>query len=52
MIKRFVTIRLMGRKETRQGWLISLYPLKIKGLSGKTYLGEGMPRTVINLPFD
>lgn len=46
----FVTARLLGKKDCRQGWLMSLHPLRIKGESGKVYACEGRPKIVINPP--
>ena len=46
----FVTAKLLGKEDCRQGWLTSLHPLKIKGQSGKVYLCEGTPKRVVNPP--
>ena len=46
----FVTAKLLGKEDCRQGWLMSLRPLRIKGESGKVYLCEGTPKRVINPP--
>lgn len=46
----FVTAKLLGKEDCRQGWLISTCPLRIKGESGKVYLCEGTPKMVINPP--
>ena len=46
----FVTAKLLGEEGCRQGWLISRYPLRIKGESGRVYMCEGTPKIVTNPP--
>lgn len=46
----FVTAKLLRKEDCRQGWLLSLHPLRIKGESGKVYACEGTPTRVINPP--
>ena len=48
----FVTARLKGgiNGEPRQGWVVSIDPLKIRGESGAIYECEGSPTAVINPP--
>jgi len=50
MIGKFVTARLLGEDDCRQGWVINTSPLKIEGQTGEQYLCEGNPTTVINPP--
>ena len=50
MVGEFVTAKLSGKEDYRQGWIINQYPLRIKGQSGKEYLCEDNPVRVINPP--
>jgi hypothetical protein len=45
----YVTAKLAGEDDCRQGWVISLDPLVIQGFQ-ETYRCEGRPRAVINPP--
>ena len=49
-IGKFVTAKLYGKNDCRQGWAISSSPFRIKGESGQVYLCEGSPTIVINPP--
>jgi len=46
----FVTAKLKGQIDTRQGWIISESPFLIQGQSGIIYKCEGTPNKVINPP--
>ena len=46
----FVTAKLKGQIDPRQGWIIKTDPLKIQGQSGKIYECEGIPVVVLNPP--
>lgn len=48
MIGKFVTAKLKGVMESRQGWVIKEDPLLIRGVSGKEYKCEGEPVLVSN----
>lgn len=50
MLGKFVTAKLKGKVDPRQGWVISESPLKIQGQSGVVYECEGKPIIVINPP--
>ena len=50
MIGKFVTAKLLGKNDCRQGWIVSVSPLKIEGQSGQQYLCEGKPVVVVNPP--
>jgi len=50
MLNRFVTAKLKGADDSRQGVAISVEPLILKGVSGKTYKCEGLPTLVDNPP--
>ena len=50
MIGEFVTAKLKGKDNCRQGAVISVDPLIISGQSGTEYECEGEPRLVINPP--
>lgn len=45
----FVTAKLKGVEDCRQGWITSIHPLKITGYLG-SYLCEGRPVIVDNPP--
>jgi len=47
---RFVTAKLMGLEDCRQGWVIELCPFIIQGESGDFYQCEGTPIIVKNPP--
>ena len=46
----FVTVKLKGQIDPRQGWVINEHPLFIKGQSGEIYECEGIPVVVDNPP--
>ena len=46
----FVTAKLKGKIDPRQGWVINENPLFIKGQSGEIYECEGTPAIVENPP--
>jgi len=46
----FVTAKLKGKEDCRQGVVVSLKPLLIKGQYGRVYECEGSPTAVINPP--
>lgn len=46
----FVTAKLRGKAECRQGWVIQTDPLRIRGESGTEYDCEGQPTAVVNPP--
>jgi hypothetical protein len=50
MIGMFVTAKLKGQIDPRQGWVICENPLLIQGRSGTVYECEGKPVEVINSP--
>lgn len=50
LLGKFVTAKLIDKNDCRQGWVISLNPLIIKGQSGTQYKCEGTPVVVINPP--
>ena len=50
MKDKFVTAKLKGQIDPRQGWVISENPLLIQGESGVVYECEGEPRLVVNSP--
>jgi len=50
LLGEFVTAKLKGEISPRQGWVVSLDPLKIQGQSGEVYECEGTPVKVINPP--
>jgi len=50
ILGKFVTAKLKGRNDSRQGWVIFESPLLIQGISGTIYECEGAPVTVINPP--
>jgi hypothetical protein len=43
MLGRFVTAKLKGKNDCRQGYIIQLEPLRIRGESGQEYDCEGDP---------
>ena len=50
MLGKFVTARLKGQIDPRQGWVVCESPLLIRGQSGIVYECEGTPVEVINPP--
>ena len=50
MVGVFVTAKLKGRIDPRQGWITKMHPLTIVGQSGKVYECEGTPAIVSNPP--
>lgn len=50
MLGVFVTAKLKGLDDRRQGWIIELNPLIIQGVSGAIYECEGVPVEVVNPP--
>ncbi len=50
MIGTFVTAKLFGRDDCRQGYIISMVPLIIEGVSGIHYHCSGEPTRVLNAP--
>ena len=50
MLNLFVTAKLKGKNEARQGAVITLDPLVIRGQTGTEYLCEGNPVIVENPP--
>lgn len=50
MIGKFVTAKLEGRNESRQGVVVSMDPFIIRGQSGIEYRCEGEPVRVDNPP--
>ena len=50
LIGKFVSAKLRGRKEARQGWVISIDPLQIIGQSNTVYKCEGEPVIIDNPP--
>jgi len=50
MLIKFVTAKLKNSDGSRQGVVISVEPLILKGVSGKTYKCEGLPILVDNPP--
>lgn len=50
MLGKFVTAKLAGADDCRQGAVISLNPLRIRGESGSEYDCEGTPTAVTNPP--
>jgi hypothetical protein len=50
LVGQFVTARLRDEVGCRQGWVISVDPLRIRGESGTEYDCEGEPTIVINPP--
>jgi len=50
MIGKFVTAKLLGKDDCRQGWVIDTNLFLVKGQSGETYLCEGEPVLVDNPP--
>lgn len=50
MIGKFVTAKLKGQVDPRQGWVIYEDPLLIQGESGVVYECEGTPVVVVNPP--
>lgn len=50
MIGKFVTAKLFGKDDCRQGCVKSLSPLIIQGISGIHYHCEGEPVIVVNPP--
>ena len=44
----FVTAKLKGKEECRQGTIVRIQPLRIKGQSGAIYDCEGIPTLVVN----
>ena len=51
-IGKFVTAKLKGKDDCRQGAVISEAPLIIQGVSGTRYECEGQPTVVSNPPDD
>jgi hypothetical protein len=47
----FVTAKLRGRDACRQGAVVRIHPLRIKGQSGAIFDCEGIPTLVVNPPF-
>lgn len=52
MLGKFVTAKLFREDDCRQGYVISLIPLVIQGVSGIYYHCEGTPVLVVNPPPD
>lgn len=50
MLGTFVTAKLFGKDDCRQGWVISTIPLIIQGQSGIHYHCSGKPVLVVNPP--
>lgn len=50
LMGRFVTAKLRGKDDCRQGWVIGLAPLRIRGETGEEYECEGTPAIVVNPP--
>ena len=46
----FVTAKLKGQIDPRQGWIIEAEPLRIQGESGTIYECEGIAVVVLNPP--
>ena len=42
----FVTAKLQGENDCRQGWVVNVDPLMIRGESGKVYCCENVPTLV------
>ena len=47
----FVTAKIKGKDDARQGFIICTNPLIIKGVTGTKYECEGSPTIVSNPPF-
>jgi hypothetical protein len=50
MLEKFVTAKLFGKNDCRQGFVKRLIPLIIQGVSGTYYYCEGTPVLVVNPP--
>jgi hypothetical protein len=50
LLGKFVTAKLIGKNETRQGWVIGIDPLAIEGQDKIPYICEGVPTIVENPP--
>jgi hypothetical protein len=50
MLGRFVTAKLFGKDDCRQGWIISTVPFIIQGQSGIHYHCSREPVLVVNPP--
>lgn len=50
LLGRFVTANLKGTNEPRQGWVVEIDPLIIRGQSGSIYKCDGEPVVVENPP--
>lgn len=50
MLEKFVTAKLFGKNDCRQGFVKRLIPLIIQGVSGTYYHCEGAPVLVVNPP--
>ena len=50
MIGKFVTAKLFGKDDCRQGWIISMEPFIIQGRLGIHYHCSGLPVIIHNPP--
>lgn len=50
LLGQFVTAKLKGQNNPRQGWVVEIDPLIIQGRSGEKYECEGEPVIVTNPP--
>jgi len=47
---KFVTAKLLGKEDCRQGWVVAINTIIIQGQSGIIYICEGKPTIVCNPP--
>jgi hypothetical protein len=50
MLGKYVTAKVKGQDDTRQGAVVSVFPLVILGQSGEEHECEGVPTEVMNPP--
>lgn len=50
MLEKFVAAKLLNKNDCRQGFVKSITPLTIQGVSGTYYHCEGTPVLVVNPP--